>query len=203
MGTRAASKRRVFSPSDLVQAPAQPRPRQRSVLVGGRVVRAGHDRLRLADAYCWIDVVLTDAARLSPGDLAVLRGRHQGAIVADARVVEHRRLPEPRAGGEFARFSQEGVGNRLRLRAKALETIRSYFARQRFVEVDTPVRVACPGLELHVDAIPTHGGWLITSPEHHMKRLLAGGLPRIFQLVHCNRADEQGPLELCLLEGDR
>jgi lysyl-tRNA synthetase class 2 len=47
---------------------------------------------------------------------------------------------------------------------------------------------------LHLDAIPAHGGYLITSPELHMKRLLAGGFPRIFQLARASRLDELGRL---------
>jgi lysyl-tRNA synthetase class 2 len=65
------------------------------------------------------------------------------------------------------------------------------------------VRVPAPGVDLHLDAIRADGGYLITSPEFHMKRLLVGGLPRIFQLSHASRADEHGPLhepEFAMLE---
>lgn len=54
-----------------------------------------------------------------------------------------------------------------------------------------------------MDAIRAQGGWLGTSPEFHMKRLLVGGLQRIHQLTQCFRADESGPLhepEFTLLE---
>ena len=37
------------------------------------------------------------------------------------------------------------------------------------------------------------GHWLITSPEYHMKRLVAAGLPRIVQIAKCWRAEESGP----------
>ena len=47
---------------------------------------------------------------------------------------------------------------------------------------------------LQVDSIQANsGGWLITSPEYHMKRLLAAGAPtRIFQICRCFRGDEAG-----------
>jgi lysyl-tRNA synthetase class 2 len=79
-------------------------------------------------------------------------------------------------------------------RAAAFGAVRGYFAQQGFVEVETPARVCSPGQELHLDAIPAADGrFLITSPEYHMKRLLAGGLPRIVQICRCFRAGEEGP----------
>jgi lysyl-tRNA synthetase class 2 len=79
-------------------------------------------------------------------------------------------------------------------RAAALRAVRGYFEQQGFVEVETPARVFSPGQEVHLDAIPAADGrFLITSPEYHMKRLLAGGLPRIVQICRCFRAGEDGP----------
>jgi lysyl-tRNA synthetase class 2 len=60
------------------------------------------------------------------------------------------------------------------------------------VEVETPVRVPAPALEEHIDAVPSGACWLRTSPELHMKRLVAGGAGRIFQLGPCFRAGEHG-----------
>jgi hypothetical protein len=51
--------------------------------------------------------------------------------------------------------------------------MRSFFHERGFVEVETPVRLAAPALELHIDAEPAGDHWLRTSPELHMKRLLA------------------------------
>jgi lysyl-tRNA synthetase class 2 len=60
--------------------------------------------------------------------------------------------------------------------------------------VETPLRVPCPGLEVHLDAVSAEDGlYLITSPEYHMKRLLAIGLSRIYQIAKCFRAHERGP----------
>jgi lysyl-tRNA synthetase class 2 len=79
-------------------------------------------------------------------------------------------------------------------RAAALRAVRGYFEGQGFVEVETPARVCSPGQEVHLDAIPAADGrFLITSPEYHMKRLVAGGLPRIVQICRCFRAEEDGP----------
>jgi lysyl-tRNA synthetase class 2 len=79
-------------------------------------------------------------------------------------------------------------------RAKVLRELRRYFEAQDFVEVETPARVLAPGQELHLDAIPAgEGRHLITSPEYHMKRLVAGGMERIVQFCRCFRAEEDGP----------
>ncbi len=79
-------------------------------------------------------------------------------------------------------------------RAAIMRAVRGYFEAQGFLEVETPARVLSPGQELHLEAIPAGGGrHLITSPEYHMKRLVAGGLGRIVQFCRCFRAEEVGP----------
>jgi lysyl-tRNA synthetase class 2 len=47
-------------------------------------------------------------------------------------------------------------------------------------------------LELHIDAEPSGNAFLRTSPELHMKRLLAAGYDRIFQIGPCFRKGERG-----------
>jgi lysyl-tRNA synthetase class 2 len=200
MAPRRAPARRVLAPSDLANA----RARSRQVRVGGRVVYAAPGRLRLADAYAALDVRLPLALPgVEPGHLVIVEGRQHSQTLHATRLVEHRTAPESLADGEFARLCYRGVGTRLLQRARAVNFIRNYFVRQRFVEVDTPLRVPCPGLDAHVEAVVAQGGWLVTSPELHMKRLLVGGMPRIFQLCHCSRTEELGPWhepEFLLLE---
>jgi len=75
-----------------------------------------------------------------------------------------------------------------------MRAVRDYFASQGFLEVETPARVRSPGQEVHLDAIPAGPDrHLITSPEYHMKRLVASGLSRIVQFCRCFRAEEAGP----------
>ena len=82
----------------------------------------------------------------------------------------------------------------LAARARILKAVRAWFDAQGFLEVDTPARVRSPGQEVHLDAIAAGDGyWLITSPEYHMKRLVAAGCTRIVQIGKCWRADEHGP----------
>jgi len=80
----------------------------------------------------------------------------------------------------------------LELRSRVLGAIRRFFTDRGFVEVETPVRLPAPALELHIDAEPAGNHFLRTSPELHMKRLLAAGYPRVFQMGPCFRAGERG-----------
>ena len=75
-----------------------------------------------------------------------------------------------------------------------LNAIRAFFLERGFVEVETPVRLPTPALELNIDAEPAGAGFLRTSPELHMKRLLTAGYERIFQMGPCFRRRERGAL---------
>jgi lysyl-tRNA synthetase class 2 len=83
-------------------------------------------------------------------------------------------------------------------RARLLDEARAFFASRGYVEVETPIAVPSPGLDLHLDAFEAIGGtakrFLITSPEYQMKRLLAARpeMPRIFQITRAFRAGERG-----------
>jgi lysyl-tRNA synthetase class 2 len=74
--------------------------------------------------------------------------------------------------------------------------VRDFFEARDFLEVETPLLVPSPGLDVHLDAFPvtTQAGslYLSTSPEYQMKRLLADGYPRIFQIAKAFRRDEVG-----------
>jgi len=86
----------------------------------------------------------------------------------------------------------------LALRAVLLGSIRRFFEEREFLEVETPAIVPCPGLDVHLAAFEVRApkgepvGWLATSPEYQMKRLLSAGAERIFQLCRSYRAEEHG-----------
>lgn len=84
----------------------------------------------------------------------------------------------------------------LRARAIILQAIRTFFTGEGYLEVDTPLLIPAPAPESQIDAIPAGPWFLHTSPELCMKRLLAAGFDRIFQLCHCWRADERGTRHL-------
>ena len=92
----------------------------------------------------------------------------------------------------MTRKERGGDVDALTLRSGILQAIRAFFIGREYIEVETPVRLPAPALELHIDAEPAGDAWLRTSPELHLKRLLAQGHPRIFELGPCFRQGERG-----------
>jgi lysyl-tRNA synthetase class 2 len=77
-------------------------------------------------------------------------------------------------------------------RAEILNLIRSFFRDQGFLEVETPLRIPAPLPEAHIEVISSDGWVLQPSPELCMKRLLAAGHEKIFQIGKCFRKAERG-----------
>ena len=79
-------------------------------------------------------------------------------------------------------------------RARVVAAMRSFFDSRGYVEVETPVRIPAPALELHIDAEPSGERYLRTSPELDMKCLLGQGMQRVYQIGPCFRHGERGRL---------
>jgi lysyl-tRNA synthetase class 2 len=77
-------------------------------------------------------------------------------------------------------------------RARIVAEVRAFFVARGFLEVETPVLVPSPGMDLHLDAVAAGDAWLATSPEYQMKRLLGDGWGKIFQITRAFRAGETG-----------
>jgi lysyl-tRNA synthetase class 2 len=101
---------------------------------------------------------------------------------------------------------------RLRRRAALAAATRACFVARDYLEVETPYAVHTPGEEVHLRALPTKrvgpdgssvALFLHTSPEFSMKKLLAAGAGRIFQLARVWRNEEDSDLhapEFTMLE---
>jgi lysyl-tRNA synthetase class 2 len=91
----------------------------------------------------------------------------------------------------------------LRQRSNLLQAIRSFFLERDYIEVDTPLRLPVLIPESNLVPFTSEDCFLHTSPELCMKRLLARGCSRIFQICHCFRKEEHGRLhqsEFTMLE---
>ncbi|MBB4284683.1 EF-P lysine aminoacylase EpmA [Roseospira goensis] len=101
----------------------------------------------------------------------------------------------------------------LAVRTRVLAATRAFFSAHGYLEVETPALQISPGLEPHLKAFAT--AWtppdgrpqvplyLHTSPEFAMKKLLAGGLARVFQMARVYRDGERSAThhpEFTLLE---
>ncbi|MBW2648388.1 MAG: hypothetical protein JRC53_01000, partial [Deltaproteobacteria bacterium] len=53
----------------------------------------------------------------------------------------------------------------LYIRAAMIQAIRGFFIDRDYLEVETPSRIPGPAPECHIDAIPSDGWYLHTSPE--------------------------------------
>lgn len=84
----------------------------------------------------------------------------------------------------------------LRFRAAFFHALRSFFASQQFLEVDTPIRQPLLIPEANIEPLTAEGWLLQASPELCMKRMLAAGCSRIFQICNCFRKGERGRLHL-------
>jgi lysyl-tRNA synthetase class 2 len=86
----------------------------------------------------------------------------------------------------------------LKLRASLLAVARRHFAERGVLEVETPALTTAGVTDVHLDSVLASApaarwrGYLATSPEYPMKRLLAAGSGDVFQICHVFRDGERG-----------
>ena len=85
-----------------------------------------------------------------------------------------------------------GTAARLRLRARVVGRVRAFFDARGVLEVTTPCIVGAAAGEPGLASMRGEGGWLRTSPELEMKRLLAAGSGDVWQMGPAFRSGERG-----------
>lgn len=80
-----------------------------------------------------------------------------------------------------------------------LAEVRAFFAKLGVLEVDTPILSHAAPIDTHIDVMTVHftdgqKGYLHTSPEYAIKRLLSECPVDMYQLSHVFREEEVGPL---------
>ncbi len=88
---------------------------------------------------------------------------------------------------------------RMEKRSAIIAAVREFFRSRGFLDVETPIMVSHPGMEPNLDPFATklkdetgraRPAYLITSPEYSMKKLLAAGFERIFEITKTFRDGE-------------
>lgn len=77
-------------------------------------------------------------------------------------------------------------------------SVRQFFAERHVIEVDTNILRPAAPIDVYIDVMQVEMGggkigYLHTSPEYELKKLLAQGSGDIYQMGHVYRAGEEGP----------
>lgn len=84
-------------------------------------------------------------------------------------------------------------------RSQVFDLMREFFKNKDFLEIKTPVMVASAGQEPYLDPMEvsfkdeknkSYKGFLITSPEYSLKKMLVAGFDKIFELATVFRGGE-------------
>ena len=83
-----------------------------------------------------------------------------------------------------------------------LRTVRRFFEEQGFLHWQTPTLLPSPGIDAHIDFFSAKGVrtdrsfYLPTSPEFSLKKAIADGETKIFEIKSCFRDDDESPTHL-------
>src|SRR5437868_783756 len=79
-------------------------------------------------------------------------------------------------------------------RAAMLQKARAFFSERNVLEIDCGALVRCAPIDANIDLIQVDqdDGFLHSSPEYALKRLLAAGFPDVYFLGHVYRKGELG-----------
>jgi lysyl-tRNA synthetase class 2 len=178
----------------------------------GRVVALPRPPADPCLAIYWQDRLLIGAAEpallagLAEGDLVRFTWCPEQSFSALDKIASPLRAI-PGESADAWRWRRPGatasrMGN-LRVRHEMLRAIRDWFHSEGFIEIETPALARAPSPEPQFAPVSAGDGWLITSPEFQLKRLLVGGFEKIYRIGPVFRGGEVGRLhnpEFTLLE---
>lgn len=173
----------------------------------GRIFEIWHDKnrhsieLNAGTQWCrfWTNNTAISSA-LRRGQLISLSATEELEIIS----LEILGMPEQAAwdlAGDSGRWQKiSGISSRrerLQQRQNIISAIREDLYTQDFLEIETPllVKSTCP--DIHIDSIQAADGYLVTSTEYQIKRLIVGGFERVFTLTKNFRANDRGRYHSC------
>jgi lysyl-tRNA synthetase class 2 len=185
---------------------------QKPVRVAGRIIGITDEGFILQDESGRIEIRCKGTVNV--GDIVEVRifgekREKNGKKYMEAVIKEFRVLSECRQDFYISQSSPNykkavvdlNFKEQLARRALVIARIREFFGRRNFLEVDTPQLANLPGMEPNLEVFKTkYNGrdgsgrymYLTTSPEYAMKKLLAAGYEKIFQICKSYRNREEG-----------
>lgn len=150
------------------------------------------------DSNCkWTDSATSFSREvLKANDIVLLRAKLAGAFdYAVLHVCEVQLLAPSFSAAKHNTSYEVSLLNQW---SQFLQSVRTFFLSEKFVECQTPTLVPSPGTEPYLDVFKTEFSFgktkktffLPTSPEFHLKKLLARGHTRIFEMRSCFRNGE-------------
>src|SRR5690349_4665315 len=128
----------------------------------------------------------TSGPRRSPG-----RRNQRMSLAATRPRCQHRRMKD---------WKPTAPLKALKMRAQLYALVRQFFAERNVLEVETPILAQAANTDPNIESFqlqyygPRPGGtnqrWMRTSPEFHLKRLLAAGLGDCYELGRVFRNGE-------------
>ncbi len=177
----------------------------------GRIVESGQDHPSKKHGP-WIELFSESVSQiftlppsiepqaLSQGQLVTIRTDDQDQVISVQPIGKKTQSWDPlsdtlrwrRSVGKKSRMIK------LRQRQEILTAVRNFLYDMDYLEVETPLLVkgTCP--DSHIESIPTgststdSAGYLVTSTEYQIKRLMVGGFEKVFTLTKNFRAHDRG-----------
>lgn len=159
-------------------------------IIRGRVQAMSPQGLELQTAGGVQRVAGDSRALCEVGDLVAVTDRYDGR--PEVTVLAH--PAQDPTGPDALRWLSTAAGvsraELLRRRSRVASAIRRYFEDQEFIELHAPllVRGTCP--DAGIDSVAVGDSYLTTSTEYQIKRLVVGGLERVYTLTQNFRAGE-------------
>ncbi|MBL7715226.1 MAG: EF-P lysine aminoacylase GenX [Bdellovibrionales bacterium] len=152
----------------------------------GRILAIEEDKVLLLRRGQRSQVKVKATHGAKPGDWVAIDPKGHVEVLTASKITADRMRRE----SFTQRISDPRRLKGMKFRSQVESGIRNFFLRQDFLETRTPLLVPCPGMETHIRPIATTtGAYLPTSPEFAMKRLLVGGLEKIFQICPAFRSE--------------
>lgn len=157
----------------------------------GRILEISQDRIVLQSEKGTQTFSVKNPDSASPGDLV--------EITKDRLILLTPNRTSSRTTKWMNRILDPRRKKGIQTRSEVEKGIRDFFHSKGFLETRTPLLVPCPGMETHIRPFSVtrtdsaRKTFLPTSPEFAMKRLLVGGLEKIFQICSSFRDEPNSP----------